>query len=89
MMKWLGWRLAPLNLRLLSSTGQVWSSYEIKCLWVLFTGGYGIEGVIDRPNGGPSAVMRTLNRSVVSKTELSHMEKLSIFWSILPSDSHM
>ncbi|TWW74379.1 hypothetical protein D4764_14G0003810 [Takifugu flavidus] len=55
---------------------------EFKYLGVLFTSEGRMEQDIDRRIGASSAVIRTLNRSVVVKRELSQKAKLSIYRSI-------
>ena len=55
---------------------------EFKYLGILFTSEGRREREIDRRIGAASAVLRTLNRSVVVKRELSRKAKLSIYRSI-------
>nr|XP_054589577.1 uncharacterized protein LOC129153652 isoform X2 [Nothobranchius furzeri] len=55
---------------------------EFKYLGVLFTSEGRRDREIDRRNGSASAVMRTLNQSVVVKRELSRKARLSIYRSI-------
>ena len=55
---------------------------EFKYLGILFTSEGRMEREIDRRIGAASAVMRSLNRSVVVKRELSRKAKLSIYRSI-------
>ena len=55
---------------------------ELKYLGISFTSEGRVEREIDRRIGAASAVMRTLNRSVVVKRELSCKAKLSIYRSV-------
>ena len=55
---------------------------EFKYLGILFTSEGRMEREMDRRIGAASAVMRTLNRSVVVKRELSRKAKLSVYRSV-------
>ena len=55
---------------------------EFKYLGILFTSEGRMEREIDRRIGAAAAVLRSLNRSVVVKRELSRKAKLSIYRSV-------
>ena len=55
---------------------------EFKYLGVLFASEGMMEREIGRRIGAAGAVLRSLYRTVVTKRELSHKAKLSIYWSI-------